>query len=225
MTRTLPRRVIAVVALATGQTLLVLLGWGLDDVSTYFANPARTLIVVSVILQPLLFLFVPGFADLGSSVGEGRGDRLGVLLTLVAIPALLFVAPYSQQQGIWNPGAPLPSLFAGSLLVALGAVFATWGPMHLGRQYSVFVTLQQEHRLVTGGPYRLMQHPRYSGLVQWAVGIALIFGSLLALLLALILAVVFVRRGRLEERLMSQEFGPQWEAYARRTKRFVPLLY
>ena len=225
MTATLPRRSIVALALGAGQTLLVLLGWGLDDVSMYFANPARALVVGSVILQPLLFLFVPNFGLPSSSAGEGRGDWLGVLVATVAIPALLFVAPYSQQLGIWNPGAPLPSLVAGSLLVALGAVFATWGPVHLGRQYSVFVILQQEHRLITGGPFRLMQHPRYSGLVQWAVGIALIFGSSPALLLALLLAVVFIRRSRLEERLLKQEFGPHWEAYAKRTKRFVPLLY
>ena len=61
--------------------------------------------------------------------------------------------------------------------------------------------------------------------MQWAVGIALVFGSFLALLLALVLAVVFVRRARLEERLLRQQFGPHWEDYARRTKHFVPLLY
>lgn len=61
--------------------------------------------------------------------------------------------------------------------------------------------------------------------MQWAVGIALVFGSFLALLLVLVLAVVFVRRARLEERLLRQEFGLHWEDYAGRTKRFVPLLY
>jgi protein-S-isoprenylcysteine O-methyltransferase Ste14 len=95
----------------------------------------------------------------------------------------------------------------------------------LGRQFSVQVTLQKDHRLVTGGPYQVLRHPRYLGIILFNVGIALIFHSWLALLLVAALALVLLWRIHDEEAFMQQAFGTQWEAYARQSWRLVPFIY
>jgi protein-S-isoprenylcysteine O-methyltransferase Ste14 len=101
----------------------------------------------------------------------------------------------------------------------------TWAQAALGPQFSTEVTLQPHHRLVTAGPYRLLRHPRYLGIVLFALGIALTFRSGVGLSFAAAIAAVLVWRIGDEERLMRSAFGTAWDGYAARTWRLVPFVW
>lgn len=79
--------------------------------------------------------------------------------------------------------------------------------------------------LITTGPYKIVRHPLYLGMVVSTSGIALGLKSLWGLLLTLFVFVPLgVCRARLEEEALARKFGPAWEAYARRTRFMFPLL-
>jgi protein-S-isoprenylcysteine O-methyltransferase Ste14 len=77
--------------------------------------------------------------------------------------------------------------------------------------------------LVTTGPYKTVRHPLYLGMVVSAFGITLGLKSLWGLLLTLFVFLPLgVHRAQLEEKALAREFGPTWEAYARRTGFMLP---
>jgi protein-S-isoprenylcysteine O-methyltransferase Ste14 len=94
----------------------------------------------------------------------------------------------------------------------------------LGRYFSAYVTLQDEHRLIQSGIYGVIRHPLYLSLLLAAPGFALVFSSaLLAPILALTVLFVSVRISQ-EERLLKLQFGQSFSEYRRRTWALIPLL-
>jgi protein-S-isoprenylcysteine O-methyltransferase Ste14 len=95
----------------------------------------------------------------------------------------------------------------------------------LGKNFSAYVTLQPNHRLVQDGIYAWIRHPLYLSLLLIPAGIALVFASLLAAPI-LILAVAFVfERTRREDRLLASRFGTEFDDYRRRARRLIPLVF
>ena len=110
----------------------------------------------------------------------------------------------------------------GLIVHVVGAWFSAWGPIHLGREFSIFATIQDDHRLVTDGPFAIVRHPRYFGFTAWAVGAALAFASLAGLLCAMSIAALVIWRLIEEEALLDIEFGAMWRDYRQRTPALVP---
>lgn len=111
------------------------------------------------------------------------------------------------------------------VLSGLGYAMIFLSGVFLGRQYSPDVTVQEDHKLVTAGPYRVLRHPRYLGIVSLAVGESLVFRSLVGLLGSLAVLAVLLFRIRDEEALMEAEFGDEWRAYRHRSWRLIPFLF
>ena len=105
-----------------------------------------------------------------------------------------------------------------------GAALAIWSRYLLGRNWSATVQLKQEHELITSGPYRLIRHPLYTGLLVLFIGNAIMVGDWRGLLAVAIMFVSFWFKLRLEERWLLQHFGNTYSAYQRRTKMLVPVL-
>jgi len=111
----------------------------------------------------------------------------------------------------------------GGLAVQLCGVFlACWSRHVLGRNWSLAVTLKQEHELIQSGPYAWVRHPIYTGLITAFLGTAIMIGEWRALLSVVILSVSFWCKLRIEERWLREEFGDRYIAYAARTKALVP---
>ena len=145
---------------------------------------------------------------------------------LVLCAALFFwrrLAPEMLDRRFLPQSAELEAI--GTLVVAAGLGFAVWARHHLGRNWSSVVELKSDHALIRTGPYRLVRHPIYAGLLLALFGTALVAGEwrgLLAFGLALI-AVCF--RVRAEDTLMAQAFGAVYEAYRQKTPALVPFLF
>lgn len=112
----------------------------------------------------------------------------------------------------------------GMVLAYVGLPLTIWSRARLGRYWSGVVALKQDHRLIQSGPYRVVRHPLYSGLILGAIGWALCLTTWSCLLWALLLVICFERRAHKEDALLASEFGAEFEAYRERTGRLMPRL-
>jgi protein-S-isoprenylcysteine O-methyltransferase Ste14 len=116
--------------------------------------------------------------------------------------------------------------YAGLFIFTAGVTLRVWAFMYLGRLFSVFLTIQEGHRLVTGSIYAHVRHPSYTGLLLRSIGWVLVFRSPVGLIAWLALLVFLIRRIRHEERVLASEFRKEWEEYAQRTRwRLLPGIY
>ena len=109
------------------------------------------------------------------------------------------------------------------LIAVLGLLFCWWARVHLGKLWSGTVTVKPDHRVVDTGPYRLVRHPIYTGLILAALATAGEKGTALGVAGALLIIVGFWLKARLEERFLRGELGAEaYDRYAARTPMLVP---
>jgi protein-S-isoprenylcysteine O-methyltransferase Ste14 len=112
----------------------------------------------------------------------------------------------------------------GLFLFALGLGFAVWARLHIGRNWGSPMSKKDEPELVTSGPYGLVRHPIYSGILLAGVGTAVALSWFW--IIAMVLAGVYVLYSAIvEERYMTQQFPDDYPAYRRSTKMLVPFIF
>ncbi len=114
----------------------------------------------------------------------------------------------------------------GWILILLGSVLFVWARRTLGKFYSGHVSVVDGQPLVQNGPYRFIRHPAYAGYLLIALGLTLGYSSLAgfaAIVFLLLLSVI--NRMSVEDRLLAEYFGAQFQEYAQRTKRLIPGLW
>jgi protein-S-isoprenylcysteine O-methyltransferase Ste14 len=103
-------------------------------------------------------------------------------------------------------------------------IFVLWGRLALGKNYFVSTSLGAqlfaEHQLVTSGPFAIVRHPMYAGLITAAIGALLIYFTWTTAYFAIFAPFLILRAWR-EERVLAEEFGGQWDEYCER----VPMLF
>jgi protein-S-isoprenylcysteine O-methyltransferase Ste14 len=132
----------------------------------------------------------------------------------------------------WNPLPLTVSTTAHCWMLALGSafyfpgmIFLLWARLTLGKNYFVSTgfgaQLFKEHQLITSGPYALVRHPMYAGLILAALGSLLIYFTWTTLYFACFAPFMLVRARR-EEVALSAEFGDQWKEYSKHVPAFIP---
>ena len=112
---------------------------------------------------------------------------------------------------------------AGLVLFAAGLGFAIWARMHIGRNWGTPMTQKDEPELVTSGPYHLVRHPIYSGVLVAGVGTAVALSWLWLIAVALA-GVYFIYSAKVEEHYLTERFPDAYPVYKRSTKMLVPLI-
>lgn len=107
-------------------------------------------------------------------------------------------------------------------VTAAGLLFTVWARTHLGRNWSALVTIKEEQELITTGPYALVRHPIYTGLLVAFIACAFARGDVRGFAGACIAVVALWRKLRLEERWMRERFGERYADYAQRVPALVP---
>jgi protein-S-isoprenylcysteine O-methyltransferase Ste14 len=112
----------------------------------------------------------------------------------------------------------------GLVLFGLGLGFAIWARVHIGRNWGSPMTQKVDPELVTSGPYRLVRHPIYSGILVAGLGtaVALSWTWLAAVGVA---AIYFIYSATVEERYLTEQFPDTYPAYKRSTKMLVPFVF
>jgi protein-S-isoprenylcysteine O-methyltransferase Ste14 len=150
--------------------------------------------------------------------GETRSRRNWLRLLLAAF----FILALRAHQPGSTSGTGLGWL--GLAVCAAGIGIATWARVCLGRNWGMPMTVRARPTLVRSGPYRVVRHPIYSGLLLAATGSALATGP--GWLVVVIGAgAYFVVSLRVEEADMARAFPEQYPEYAGHTKRLIPFVY
>lgn len=143
-----------------------------------------------------------------------------MLFNLMAIPLL---AAFRVGTVEWQ--APAVSM-AGLAIAAFGTGLRYWAILTLGRYFTSAVMIQSDQRLIVHGPFRLLRHPGYTGVLLFGLGIGLVFANPLASLgFVLTQGAALIYRIRIEEAVLRQSFGETFETYARKTWKLVPFVY
>jgi protein-S-isoprenylcysteine O-methyltransferase Ste14 len=196
-------------------------------------NVLEALLQYAGLLALILFLgFV--FAGMARALrrergrAAGRGDKVlrAPVYVLIGVPFFLLAALAWRPLPITlSPAAHALALAAGALLYFPGLALALWGRLALGDMYNVSMAAGAQlfagHRLITAGPYALMRHPMYAGLIVATWGALLLYRTWTTAFLAVTFLGLAVRARR-EEQALAAEFGAEWEAYRRRVPGWVP---
>ncbi|MGH2974019.1 MAG: methyltransferase family protein [Solirubrobacterales bacterium] len=176
--------------------------------------PLRTLVIVAWGLFGLYWLV--------AAVGAKEGSRTrhtgspGLLL----LTAFVLIRVFNADSLAVHSSA---LRVVGLVLLGSGLGVAVWARIYLGRNWGMPMTEKNEPELVTSGPYRLVRHPIYSGLLLAIMGTALATNLYWLIALALI-GVYFVYGARVEERLLVKSFPAAYPSYRLRTKMLIPFV-
>jgi protein-S-isoprenylcysteine O-methyltransferase Ste14 len=108
-------------------------------------------------------------------------------------------------------------------LIALGFAFSWWARIHLGSLWSAWITRKAGHRVVDTGPYGIVRHPIYTGILLAVYATAAAKGTILGLLGALLITLGIWMKARLEERWLGEELDPgAYDDYRGRVPMLVP---
>jgi protein-S-isoprenylcysteine O-methyltransferase Ste14 len=149
----------------------------------------------------------------------GREVRVRVLL-IVLVTILIRVRAFHGggiHSTTWRS-------VVGMVLWAAGLAFAIWARLHIGRNWGTPMSQKDEPELVTSGPYRLVRHPIYTGILVAGVGTAIAL-SWSWLLIVAVTGIYFIYSAIVEERYMTTQFPDTYEAYKRSTKMLVPFIF
>ena len=160
-------------------------------------------------------------ASRASHTRHDRGSHLWLWAVIVGsivaahLAALSNVGPRLFGAVSWH--------WFGAGLFAIGTVLRWWSIVHLGRFFSVDVAIHHDHEVVDTGPYRVVRHPSYSGLLLQCAGLGIVLGTLLSLLVIIVPTfLVLAHRIRVEEKALLANLGNEYAAYSQRTKRLLP---
>jgi protein-S-isoprenylcysteine O-methyltransferase Ste14 len=125
---------------------------------------------------------------------------------------------------LYYPGNAGTYLLA--IVVLLGISFTWWARIHLGRFWSNAITRKEDHSIIESGPYGLVRHPIYTGLILAILATGVAVATAASLLGALLIAFGQWQKARMEERFLSAELGAEaYQSYSRRVPMIVPFVH
>lgn len=165
-----------------------------------------------------------------------RGRATGLAHQVLRLPAYLLIGIgfFGMCYLLWRPlplslpiSARIVALVLGALLLFPGLTLYLWARLTLGEMYnvssSVGAQLYTDHRLVTRGPFAIVRHPMYLGIILASLGGLLIYRTW-TLVFTTVSFLGLVLRARREEQALAAEFGEEWEEYRRRVPAYRPRL-
>jgi protein-S-isoprenylcysteine O-methyltransferase Ste14 len=166
-----------------------------------------------------LYWLVAAFSMKRGRVPWSRELRIRALILVLVIVLIRFGV--FRGRGVntdpWRAG---PGLF----LFAMGLGFAVWARVHIGRNWGTPMTQKDEPEMVTSGPYHLVRHPIYSGILVAGVGTAVALNWLWLIVVGLA-GVYFIYSATVEERYLTEQFPDAYPEYRRSTRMLVPFIF
>jgi protein-S-isoprenylcysteine O-methyltransferase Ste14 len=161
------------------------------------------------------------YRNRGSESHETASLVTIVVATVVAIFGALLVAADLSATAI--PVARVPLFVVGTVIIALGIALRIWSVVELGRYFTIDVRVRENQPVVDGGPYRLLRHPSYTGLLAVCLGIGLALDNWLSLVVAIVPSTIsIVIRIRVEERALLEGIGEPYRVFASTRSRLIP---
>jgi protein-S-isoprenylcysteine O-methyltransferase Ste14 len=165
-----------------------------------------------------IYWLVSAFSTKKGKIAWSRDLRIRVLIIVVVILLFRFG---TFRHGDLNSDPLRAGLGFG--IFALGLGLAIWARAHIGRNWGPPMSRKDEPELVTGGPYRLIRHPIYSGILAAGIGTAVALSWLWLVAVALA-GAYFVYSATVEEHYLTEQFPDSYPPYMRSTKMLIPYI-
>jgi protein-S-isoprenylcysteine O-methyltransferase Ste14 len=183
--------------------LIVALGWGAMEL----AQHSQTL-----------------EARKGATRVRWGGWRLAALACLVGVNVVLYFGPRAVPAAAIQPAAA--AFAVGLLLLVAGLVLRGWSIKTLGDYFTFTVMVSADQPVISSGPYRVLRHPGYAGLLVACAGIGLASANWVSAAAAVVLPLtLLIVRIRIEEHALLTTVGEPYRGYAAGHKRLVPLIW
>jgi protein-S-isoprenylcysteine O-methyltransferase Ste14 len=183
---------------------------------------------ISAIIAALWIGFIVCWIALAawSSKAEKRvgiGSELPYRIVLI-LGAIIFFIPAHGYHGplrLWL--VTRTEAWACVILVALGFAFSAWARVYLGPLWSGSITTKGDHRIVDTGPYGIVRHPIYTGILLAVLATAAAKGTVMGLTGALLITIGIWLKARLEESWLREQLGAgAYDAYCRKVSMLTP---
>jgi protein-S-isoprenylcysteine O-methyltransferase Ste14 len=147
---------------------------------------------------------------------------LVLLIVIVLLSTTRIPLPWLYHQ-LWPSG--IWPFWIGAVVTVAGLLFAVWARVHLATNWSSAITIKQDHELITSGPYALVRHPIYTGILTGFLGSAIALAQVRGVIGLVLMFIVFWAKLRTEEEWMRSQFGETYATYAGQTSALVPYIF
>ncbi|MBV8114921.1 MAG: isoprenylcysteine carboxylmethyltransferase family protein [Silvibacterium sp.] len=156
----------------------------------------------------------------------GSSRLLHVVLVFIGIALIFNLYHWFDSRWLATRVIPreAPYVLGGAIMTIAGLLFCIWARVVLGSNWSGTVTIKEHHELVRRGPYRIVRHPIYTGVLIGLMGTAFVYGFARCFVGALIVGSAFWLKSQIEEQFMVQQFGEQYVQYRREVRALIPYI-
>jgi protein-S-isoprenylcysteine O-methyltransferase Ste14 len=175
----------------------------------------------------VIFSLYWGIARLNSAPTKSSESRASTYFHqfVLGVALLLLILSVPGLNGWFLPERFHFLIVAGAIIQAGFLLLAVWARRHLGRNWRAEVRIAMDHQLIRTGPYRSLRHPIYTAMLGMFLGTAIASSQLHAIVGLALLVVAYLRKTRLEDQILAQTFGTEFDAYRHDTWALMPLLF
>lgn len=180
---------------------------------------------ILVIAAASLWLSQPAYSN-KEAKEHAESDKKSIVIILImsSLSVIFSVVEWAYTTDTTNSSPWLNSI--GLAMIAGGIFIRVWAIRTLGKHFTATVTLTQNHRFISSGPYKLVRHPSYLGAFMAIVGCPVFLNASWATLFSFIfMTIAYVIRITVEEKMLTSYFGHSYEKYKRQTKMIIPFIW
>lgn len=147
---------------------------------------------------------------------------LRILLFVLLLAFLILYSIYPPFMNLIHVDFPIWLRWLGTLFAFIGVVLWIYSQAVLGKYWSPQLQVQNEHKIITSGPYRVIRHPIYTSMFIWVIGLAIFTANIVFALIALLTIIGLILRVPKEEKMMIEQFGDEYKKYMQITGSIFP---
>ena len=190
-----------------------------------------TIYIILLILIPTIWVaFEIGLVIRDNARGKGKitSDKGTRYFNFIAITVGIIAAAILNgvEKFIFPGGKTAIVFFIGIAIMSVGMALRYWAVITLGASFRTTIETDNEQKVVSTGPYKLIRHPSYGGWLLICLGYGIAVQNWLSLLVAVFLPLVaLLYRIHVEEQVLVSSLGSDYVDYQKRTKRLIPWIW
>jgi protein-S-isoprenylcysteine O-methyltransferase Ste14 len=204
-------------------------GLAMSTITTHPGDVMRPFYQQAFNVLWVAWLIYWGVAAISTKQTRYRESVASRLLHIVPLLVGIALLMSPRIAGSWLTQRFLPRspvwFLVGLGFTVLGLGFSVYARVWLGRNWSGTVTLKEDHELIRGGPYRWVRNPIYTGILLAVLGSALAEGQWRGLAALALITAAFLRKIKVEERILTEQFGEDYRRYQAEVPALVPGVY
>jgi protein-S-isoprenylcysteine O-methyltransferase Ste14 len=147
---------------------------------------------------------------------------LRIILFVLFLAFLILYFIYPPFMNLIHFDFPIWLRWLGTLFAFIGVVLWIYSQAMLDKYWSPQLQVQNEHKIITSGPYRVIRHPIYTSMFIWVIGLAIFTANIGFALIALLTIIGLILRVPKEEKMMIEHFGDEYKKYMQITGSIFP---